>query len=95
MTSEDRTRYRQAMHGVQSAILFEQANYEGPYRDQATINKDARVGIDSAHISQGALAELLIEKGMIAADEYEAKLAHFAERELLGYEAKYPGVHFR
>jgi hypothetical protein len=90
MSAEDRTRYAQAMHGVQSAIAFEIGT--------GVMNADhkhLRVGIDSAHVSQGALAELLVEKGLITVDEYDAKLAHYAERELLSYEAKYPRVRFR
>lgn len=93
--SENLARYSQAMHGVQSAILYEQSRGIAPYTDQARINKDARVGIDSAHVSHGALVELLVEKGLITAAEFEAKLAHYAELELFSYEAKYPGVHFR
>lgn len=65
MSVEDAERYRQALHGVQSAILFEQSNRVPPYHDLTSINKDARVGIDSAHISNDALVELLVEKGLI------------------------------
>lgn len=79
------------MHGVQTAIAFEMGNGVPQQADP----KHMRVGIDSAHISQGALGELLIEKGVVTPDELEAKLAHYAERELLFYETKYPGVHFR
>lgn len=39
--------------------------------------------------------ELLVEKGLITRDEYEAKLAHYAELELLKYEEKYPQLRFR
>lgn len=88
---EDWARYEQAMHGVQSAIAFEIGRGDSTIPDP----KHLRTGIDSAHISQGALAELLIEKGVFTREEYVAKCAHFAELELLGYEAKYPGVHFR
>lgn len=88
---DDEARYRQALHGVQCAIGFEHHIGVGHISDP----KHLRTGIDSAHISNGALLELLIEKGLITYDEYVAKLASFAERELLGYEAKYPGVHFR
>jgi hypothetical protein len=91
VSAEDRQRYLQAMHGVQTGIAFEQTVGVG----NVDSHKHLRVGIDSAHISQGALAELLIEKGLITLDELEAKLAHFAERELMSYESKYPGVHFR
>ncbi len=88
---EDRERYMQALHGVQCAIGFEQSIGAG----QIDSHKHLRTGIDSAHISQGAIQELLIEKGIVTLEEITAKCAHYAERELLEYEAKYPGVHFR
>lgn len=91
MSADDRVRYAQALHGVQTAIAFEQASG----RSTVDSHKHLRVGIDSAHISTGALVELLIEKGVITLDEYEGKVASFAERELVSYQDKYPGVHFR
>lgn len=91
MSEDDKTRYMQAMHGVQSGIAFEQSLGQGGIDS----HKHLRVGIDSGHISTGALVELLIEKNLLTLDEYEGKLASFAERELLSYEVKYPGVHFR
>lgn len=43
MSVEDAERYRQALHGVQSAILFEQSGRVPPYHALASINKDARM----------------------------------------------------
>lgn len=91
MSADDKARYMQAMHGVQSAIALEQQLGAG----HIDSHKHLRVGIDSGHISTGALVELLIDKGLLTLDEYEAKLASFAERELMSYQDKYPGVNFR
>lgn len=88
---EDRDRYTSALHGIQTAIAFELSIGVEHIRDP----KHLRTGIDSTFISISALQELLIEKGILTLEEITAKTAHYAERELLGYEAKYPGVHFR
>lgn len=70
---EDRQRYMNAAHAVQTAIAFTM----GP----ETEPKHLRVGIDLTKSDQGALATLLIEKGVITEAEYFKALADAMERE--------------
>ena len=70
---EDKQRYIDAAHAVQSAIALTM----GP----DTEPKHLRVGIDTTKSDQGALATLLIEKGVITKAEYFKALADAMERE--------------
>lgn len=84
--------YEAALHGVQSAIAYEMAR---PERYTATEPKHMRVGIDSAHVSDAALAFVLIQKGLITEDEYLESLRLQMNNELAGYNAKHEKVRFR
>lgn len=77
---EDRQRYIDAAHAVQSAIAFTM----GP----ETEPKHLRVGIDITKSDQGALATLLIEKGVITEAEYFKALADGMEREKTMWETE-------
>lgn len=70
---EDRQRYMNAAHAVQTAIAFTMGRDTEP--------KHLRVGIDLTKSDQGALATLLIEKGVITEAEYFKALADAMERE--------------
>jgi hypothetical protein len=70
---EDRQRYLAAAHAVQTAIAFTMGRDTEP--------KHLRVGIDITKSDQGALATLLIEKGVITEAEYFKALADGMERE--------------
>lgn len=70
---EDRQRYNRAAHAVQTAIAITM----GP----STEPKHLRVGIDLSKSDQGALATLLIEKGVFTLEEYVAAIADGVERE--------------
>ncbi|MBK9284963.1 MAG: hypothetical protein IPM51_11710 [Sphingobacteriaceae bacterium] len=61
--------YEEALHGLQSCVKLEQSN-----RINFDYKKDHRVGIDSAHVSDMAIARLLIEKGVITQEEYIEEL---------------------
>lgn len=74
--------YEAAMHGVQSAIKA--AN---PERND--VWKHLRVGIDSAHITDLALAELLISKGVFTRDEYVEAVRLAANAELDRHEKEW------
>ena len=71
-----KTRYLTAMHGVQSgiAMLIKRG-------DTLAEPKHLRVGIDSAHVSDSALVQLLIAKGVITELEYHESLVKAAEEE--------------
>lgn len=71
-----RARYMAAMHGVQAgiAMLIEQG-------ETLATPKHLRVGIDSAMVSDAALVQLLIEKGVISELEYYESLVKYADME--------------
>lgn len=74
-------RYKRALHAVQSGVAA-LMHYD---RDHAS-PKDLRIGMNSAMISNSALTQLLIEKGVITESEYFTSLADFAEFERETYE---------
>lgn len=87
---QDRARYMAAAHAVQSAIALDLTRRHGIDVDTTLgrFLKHLRVGVDSAKAEQGALATLLIEKGVITGDEYVAAMADAMEREKAMYEAE-------
>lgn len=83
-------RYLAALHGVQCAIGYEMERGLSHKTDP----KHLRVGVDSAHVTDRALAELLMIKGVITHVEYCEALADAAERELQQYRRAYPLITF-
>lgn len=77
MTQIDRDRYTAAMHAVQTGIAY---IMEKDLTE--TQPKHLRVGISSSMVTELAVAELLIAKGIFTGDEYEKALADAAEREV-------------
>lgn len=76
-------RYMAAMHAMQSGVAAEQAR-----GGKETEPKHLRVGVNSALLNQGALAKLLIDKGIITDDEYLLAVTEQAEKEKTAYEAR-------
>ena len=81
-------RYEAAAHRMQSAVAFDMTRSLGLERlaglSPELVNralKDVRVGLNSAMSSQGGLAGLLIEKGLITAEEYTEAMCVAMERE--------------
>lgn len=70
-------RYRAAAPGVQTGIAMEMESGDAT----ETTPKHLRVGVDLRAVDHQALAELLIEKGLITQVEYHERLADCAERE--------------
>jgi len=85
-------RYKAAMHAVQTAIRLE-IETKGEQGAGAT-PKHLRLGINSALVDSGALARLLMQKGIITREEHLEMLAKVAEEEVKIYEARFPGVKF-
>jgi hypothetical protein len=83
--------YREAMHGVQTAIAHAMSG--GDY--EATMPKHLRVGVDSAHVSQAALVDLLVAKAVFTMDEYLESLRLCANDELARWEGENPRVRYR
>jgi hypothetical protein len=81
MSQQDRTRYAAAMHAMQTGVALKM-NYD----QKETSPKSLRVGVNSALVSNGALAKLLIDKGLITLDELESELADMAERDATSYQ---------
>lgn len=80
---EDRERYERAAHAMQTGVAAEMG-----YDPRATEPKHLRVGVNSALVDSGALAGLLIRKGVITEEEYAAALADGMEAERDRYKAE-------
>ena len=73
---EDRQRYLDAAHAVQSGLaMMEHSN------PRLFEPKHLRVGIDTSKVEQGGLAALLIRKGVFTEAEYIAAMADAMEDE--------------
>ena len=75
--TEYRERYMKAMHAVQSGVAMEiESGHSGAHEP-----KHLRVGINSAMVTDRAVACLLIAKGLVTAEEYYEAVAVAAEHE--------------
>lgn len=83
--------YKDAMHGMQTAVAYELSRSIGGYADA----KDLRVGINSAHITDFALVKLLVDKGVFTWEEFDEALRLAANNEVARYEALHTGITFR
>ena len=72
-----RERYRELAHAIQSALAFQIST-----GSECASPKHLRVGLDLSKADQGALATLLIAKGVFTQAEYDAALIAGLEREL-------------
>lgn len=73
-------RYAAAVHGIQTAILFEME--KAGELQAGTTHKHLRVGVNSAMINDHAVATLLIAKGVFTQEEYDVQVMESAELEL-------------
>ena len=81
--NKDRQRYDAAAHAMQSGVAMEM------HIDPAPTNpKHLRVGINAAMSDLGAMATLLIEKGVFTREEYVKALADAMEAEKAAYERR-------
>jgi len=76
MGAEDRQRYLVAAHAMQSGVAMELE-----LGSNSATPKMLRTGVNAAMVDSSALALLLVEKGVITLDEYEAAIADGMERE--------------
>lgn len=74
---ENQAEYNANMHAVQSAVAFTM-NYDEKFAS----HKDLRVGINSAMVTDHAVATLLIEKGVFTREEYFAELVLSSRNEV-------------
>lgn len=82
MTETAASRYRAAVHAMQSGVAMEMQAGRAD-----TEPKHLRVGINSALVDSSALAELLIAKGVITEGEYLEAIAAGMEREVRAHES--------
>lgn len=83
MNAQDR--YMAAARGIQSAIayLMTLAQQRGDASiDPGTSHKHLRVGVNMTMVDNGAIARLLIDKGIIEEADYMEYVAQMAEKEL-------------
>lgn len=73
--------YANLAHAVQSGI----ATLLGAGKARMCEPKHMRVGLDMARADAGALAELLIAKGVFTSEEYHEALVRGAQREVDSY----------
>jgi hypothetical protein len=85
---EEMQRYLAAMHAMQSGVAAKMS-VDG----SETSPKHLRVGINGAMSDHGALAKLLVDKGLISEEEYVTAIADGAEREQEAYE-KFLSEHY-
>ena len=81
---EANERYFKACHAMQSGVAFT-AQMEGGKSVEQT-SKHLRVGVNSALVCNGALAQLLINKGIITAEEHATAQADAMEAEAARYQ---------
>jgi hypothetical protein len=71
--------YVEALHGVQTAILYDMHNNE---EHKATEPKHLRVGVDMSKSDMLGLVSLLMDKGVITEEEYLEYIRLAANQEL-------------
>lgn len=79
--TELQAEYQSLQHAMQSGIAMKM-NYDRRDLEE----KHLRVGVNSALIETGAIATLLLEKGIITEQEYWEKLCKFMRQEVEAYE---------
>lgn len=72
------SKYHELLHAMQTGVEYRQNK-----RDQEP--KHLRVGINAAMSDYGGLVALLIEKGIITAEEHEAAITASMQREVDAY----------
>lgn len=83
MTDEDKQRYRDALHAMQTGVA---AMMQIDSHDLS--EKHLRTGINSALCDNSALAMLLVKKGVITKDELDQALADGMETEVERYKQR-------
>ena len=79
------SRYYSLAHAVQTGVMYKMG-FEPNDGTAETSPKHLRVGVNMAMISASGLAKLMIDKGIITFEEYEATLIQLLESEVEMYE---------
>ena len=90
-TEEKKQRIAALQHAMQTGIAYMMQRNRSE-----TDPKHLRVGINTALVGEAALADLLMQKGIITEDEYLDALITWTEKEVESYrkalERAYPGT---
>lgn len=86
MSHKDMT-YEQALHAMQSGVAMEMNYHSAP-----TAPKHLRVGVNSAMVTDRAIARLLIDKGIITKEEYCEAVRQSMVMEVVDYEERLSGL---
>jgi hypothetical protein len=81
--NDNMTRYVALAHAIQSGVAMDLQHDPTPGTP-----KHLRTGLDCRAADHGALARLLIAKGVFTLEEYEAALLEGLEREKAAYEQR-------
>jgi hypothetical protein len=81
--SDEPKDYTSLLHAMQTGVAYVMEK-----EPSETSPKQLRVGVNSAMVENGALVSLLIEKGLITLEEWEAALTAMMTREVQMYEAR-------
>jgi hypothetical protein len=84
--------YRSALHGCQSAIAH-RISLNGE-KDASASPKHLRMGVDSSMITDAAIVNLLIKKGIFTMEEFDNEVRLAANDELARWQQLF-GVTFR
>jgi hypothetical protein len=82
ITPEQKQRLEALQHAMQSGVKFDQDT-----GSTCGTPKHLRVGVNSCMANQGAMAKLLVDKGVITEDEYIEALIAGMQAEVDRYEA--------
>lgn len=85
---ESTARYQRAIHAMQSGVKAEQDLVPPTHEQSASSPKHLRVGVNAAMSSNGALAKLLIDKGILTEEELMSAVADSMEGEQETYEKR-------
>lgn len=81
-------RYHVAAHAVQAGVAMEMNDDPPSHSGSPVSPKMLRVGVNMAMVEHGALARLLIKKGLITNEEYMTELVAGVEDEQRAYEER-------
>lgn len=89
--------YGQALHAVQTAVMHRIGTFKPTlgHSEHDASPKHLRVGVNSAMASHGALAFLLLKKGLFTQEEYAEEVRLAMNDELAQYEEEFPNIKFR
>jgi hypothetical protein len=91
-SEEQYTEYNRLLHAMQTGVMIDQEQLGS--RDGSP--KHLRTGLNSAMVSDRAIVELLVEKGVFTSCEFYEKLNFCMAEEVVAYERRLgPNIHLK